>query len=72
MIISLQLNSEFGVVNPYISQLSPIFTEAVKGDYLIKRRDGSPWQFVSLFVLNLAQGLNLYKMGFMATRSSYS
>ena len=31
-------------VNPYISQLSPIFEEAVKNGYLIKRKDGTPWQ----------------------------
>ena len=34
-------------VNPYISQLSPIFQEAVKGGYLIKRKDGTPWQYVA-------------------------
>ncbi|CCM02875.1 uncharacterized protein FIBRA_04989 [Fibroporia radiculosa] len=32
-------------INPYISQLSPIFQEAVKGGYLIKRKDGTPWQW---------------------------
>lgn len=32
-------------VNPYISQLSPIFKEAVEGEYLIKRSDGTPWQW---------------------------
>lgn len=32
-------------INPYISQLSPIFQEAVKGGYLIKRTDGTPWQW---------------------------
>ncbi|KAL0572633.1 hypothetical protein V5O48_009336 [Marasmius crinis-equi] len=32
-------------INPYISQLSPIFKEAVKGGYLIKRTDGTPWQW---------------------------
>ncbi len=31
-------------VNPYISQLSTVFQEAVKGGYLIKRTDGTPWQ----------------------------
>ena len=33
------------LVNPYISQLSPIFEEGVKGGYFIKRTDGSPWQW---------------------------
>lgn len=32
-------------VNPYISQLSPIFEEGVKGGYFIKRKDGTPWQW---------------------------
>ena len=32
-------------VNPYISQHSPIFKEAVEGGYLIKRTNGSPWQW---------------------------
>ncbi|KAI0029644.1 glycosyl hydrolases family 31-domain-containing protein [Vararia minispora EC-137] len=32
-------------VNPYISQLSPIFQEGVKGNYFIKRKDGTPWQW---------------------------
>ncbi|KAN0075215.1 glycoside hydrolase family 31 protein [Tylopilus felleus] len=32
-------------INPYISQLSPIFEEGVKGGYFIKRTDGSPWQW---------------------------
>ncbi|KXN82537.1 Alpha-xylosidase [Leucoagaricus sp. SymC.cos] len=32
-------------INPYISQLSPVFKEAVKGGYLIKRKDGTPWQW---------------------------
>ncbi|KAI0340632.1 alpha-glucosidase [Trametopsis cervina] len=32
-------------INPYISQLSPIFNEAVKEGYLIKRKDGTPWQW---------------------------
>lgn len=32
------------LVNPYISQLSPIFEEAVKGGYLIQRTNGTPWQ----------------------------
>ena len=32
------------LVNPYISQFSPIFKEAVEGGYLIKRTDGTPWQ----------------------------
>ncbi|KAF9448364.1 glycoside hydrolase family 31 protein [Macrolepiota fuliginosa MF-IS2] len=32
-------------INPYISQLSPIFKEGVKGGYFIKRKDGTPWQW---------------------------
>ncbi|OCH95650.1 hypothetical protein OBBRIDRAFT_788201 [Obba rivulosa] len=32
-------------INPYISQLSPIFQEAVDCGYLIKRKDGTPWQW---------------------------
>lgn len=32
-------------VNPYISQLSPIYEEGVKGGYFIKRKDGTPWQW---------------------------
>lgn len=43
------------VVNPYISQLSPIFREAVQGDYLIKRKDGSPWQLVFPCLLQTSQ-----------------
>lgn len=34
------------LVNPYISQLSPLFKEAAKGGYFIKRKDGTPWQYV--------------------------
>lgn len=37
--------AERPLVNPYISQLSPIFEEGVKGGYFIKRTDGSPWQW---------------------------
>ncbi|KAF9009360.1 glycosyl hydrolases family 31-domain-containing protein [Cyathus striatus] len=32
-------------INPYISQLSPIFKEGVKGGYFIKRTNGKPWQW---------------------------
>ncbi|KJA27453.1 glycoside hydrolase family 31 protein [Hypholoma sublateritium FD-334 SS-4] len=32
-------------INPYISQLSPIFKEGVKGGYFIKRTDGTTWQW---------------------------
>ncbi|KAF8655851.1 hypothetical protein AX16_002934 [Volvariella volvacea WC 439] len=32
-------------INPYISQLSPIFKEGLEGGYFIKRKDGSPWQW---------------------------
>ena len=47
-------------VNPYISQLSPIFQEAVKGGYLIKRKDGTPWQYVYsvLFPISIPQRIS--------------
>ncbi|KAF8894393.1 alpha-glucosidase [Infundibulicybe gibba] len=32
-------------INPYISQLSPIFKEGVQGGFFIKRKDGTPWQW---------------------------
>ncbi|EJD05670.1 alpha-glucosidase [Fomitiporia mediterranea MF3/22] len=32
-------------INPYVSQLSPIFDEAVEGGFLVKRSDGTPWQW---------------------------
>ncbi|THH14331.1 hypothetical protein EW146_g5986 [Bondarzewia mesenterica] len=32
-------------INPYISQLSPIFAEGVKGGYFIRRPNGTPWQW---------------------------
>ncbi|KAF9228022.1 glycoside hydrolase family 31 protein [Gyrodon lividus] len=32
-------------INPYISQLSPIFEEGMEGGYFIKRTDGTPWQW---------------------------
>ncbi|KAJ7285616.1 alpha-glucosidase [Mycena rebaudengoi] len=32
-------------INPYISQLSPIFTEGIEGGFFIKRTDGTPWQW---------------------------
>ncbi|CAL1704105.1 unnamed protein product [Somion occarium] len=45
-----EIKRKYGVkicvwINPYVSQLSPIFQEAVEGGYLIKRKDGSPWQW---------------------------
>ncbi|KDQ09522.1 glycoside hydrolase family 31 protein [Botryobasidium botryosum FD-172 SS1] len=45
-----EIKAKYGVkicvwINPYISQLSPIFDEAVQGGYLIKRTDGTPWQW---------------------------
>ncbi|KAI5121015.1 hypothetical protein M0805_005961 [Coniferiporia weirii] len=45
-----EIKTEYGVkvcvwINPYISQLSPIFREAVEGGFLIKRKDGTPWQW---------------------------
>ena len=39
------LATELPLVNPYISQFSPIFEEGVKGGYFIKRTDDSPWQW---------------------------
>nr|GAT61247.1 glycoside hydrolase family 31 protein [Mycena chlorophos] len=44
------LKNTYGVkiclwINPYISQLSPIFQEGVDGGFFIKRTDGSPWQW---------------------------
>ncbi|TDL25048.1 alpha-glucosidase [Rickenella mellea] len=45
-----EIKTEYGVktclwINPYISQLSPVFNECVKNEYLIKRTDGTPWQW---------------------------
>lgn len=45
-----QIKSNFNVnvcvwINPYISQLSPIFDEGVKGGYFIKRTNGKTWQW---------------------------
>ncbi|THH33989.1 hypothetical protein EUX98_g316 [Antrodiella citrinella] len=45
-----EIKNTYGVkicvwINPYISQLSPIFDEAVQGGYLINRLDGTPWQW---------------------------
>ncbi|EMD38625.1 glycoside hydrolase family 31 protein [Gelatoporia subvermispora B] len=45
-----EIKRKYGVkicvwINPYISQLSPIFQEAVDAGYLIKRTDGTPWQW---------------------------
>ncbi|KAI0933893.1 hypothetical protein AcW1_005587 [Taiwanofungus camphoratus] len=45
-----EIKRKYGVkicvwINPYISQLSPVFQEAVAGGYLIKRTDGKPWQW---------------------------
>ncbi len=31
-------------INPYIAQLSPLFAEAARDGYLLKKPDGSPWQ----------------------------
>lgn len=44
------IKAKYGVkiclwINPYISQLSPIFKEALKGGFFIKRKDGTPWQW---------------------------
>jgi alpha-D-xyloside xylohydrolase len=32
-------------INPYIAQASPLFAEAAAAGYLLKRRDGSVWQW---------------------------
>ncbi|PPQ89110.1 hypothetical protein CVT25_006482 [Psilocybe cyanescens] len=45
-----EIKEKYGVkiclwINPYISQLSPIFKEGVEGGFFIKRLDGSPWQW---------------------------
>ncbi|KAH9934909.1 alpha-glucosidase [Fomitopsis serialis] len=46
-----EIKQKYGVkicvwsINPYISQLSPIFQEALREGYLIKRTDGTPWQW---------------------------
>ncbi|KAG7092242.1 hypothetical protein E1B28_008608 [Marasmius oreades] len=45
-----EIKEKYGVkvclwINPYVSQLSPIFKEGVEGGYFIKRMDGTPWQW---------------------------
>ncbi|KIK59661.1 glycoside hydrolase family 31 protein [Collybiopsis luxurians FD-317 M1] len=45
-----EIKQRFGVkicvwINPYISQLSPIFKEGVEGGYFIQRTNGTPWQW---------------------------
>ncbi|KAF9466415.1 glycosyl hydrolases family 31-domain-containing protein [Collybia nuda] len=45
-----EIKKKYGVkiclwINPYISQLSPIFKEGVQGGFFIKRTDGTPWQW---------------------------
>ncbi|KAJ6623404.1 alpha-glucosidase [Mycena sp. CBHHK59/15] len=45
-----EIKQKYGVkiclwINPYISQLSPIFAEGVDGGFFIKRTDGTPWQW---------------------------
>ncbi|KAF7304699.1 Glycoside hydrolase family 31 protein [Mycena kentingensis (nom. inval.)] len=45
-----EIKEKYGVkicvwINPYISQLSPIFKEGAQEGYFIKRKDGSPWQW---------------------------
>jgi alpha-D-xyloside xylohydrolase len=32
-------------INSYISQQSPLFEEGIKGDFLIKRKNGDIWQW---------------------------
>ncbi|KAF8232393.1 alpha-glucosidase [Tricholoma matsutake] len=44
------IKQQYGVkiclwINPYISQLSPIFKEGVEGGFFIKRTNGDPWQW---------------------------
>lgn len=31
-------------INPYVAQLSPLFAEAARAGYLLKKPDGAPWQ----------------------------
>ncbi|KAK0459506.1 alpha-glucosidase [Desarmillaria tabescens] len=45
-----EIKQKYGVkiclwINPYISQLSPVFQEGVQGDFFIKRKDGTLWQW---------------------------
>ncbi|KDR73473.1 hypothetical protein GALMADRAFT_251161 [Galerina marginata CBS 339.88] len=45
-----EIKAKYGVkiclwINPYVSQLSPIFKEGVKGGFFLKREDGTPWQW---------------------------
>lgn len=45
-----EIKQKYGVkiclwLNPYISQLSPIFQEGVQGGFFIRRKDGTPWQW---------------------------
>ncbi|KAJ6547326.1 alpha-glucosidase [Mycena capillaripes] len=45
-----EIKEKYGVkiclwINPYISQLSPIFAEGVEGGFFIKRKDGTPWHW---------------------------
>ncbi|KAJ3515567.1 hypothetical protein NLJ89_g1674 [Agrocybe chaxingu] len=45
-----EIKEKYGVkiclwINPYISQLSPIFKEGVEGGYFIKRTNGTIWQW---------------------------
>lgn len=64
----LKINSIIQV-NPYISQLSPIFKEGVEGGFFIKRLDGSPWQLrrFSQQVSSACMLTSNQQMGFMAT-----
>ncbi|VDB97661.1 unnamed protein product [Peniophora sp. CBMAI 1063] len=44
------IKQEYGVkvcvwINPYISQLSPLFEEGARNGYYLKRTDGRPWQW---------------------------
>ncbi|KAF5387077.1 hypothetical protein D9615_001804 [Tricholomella constricta] len=45
-----EIKEKYGVkiclwINPYVSQLSPIFKEGIEGGFFIKRTDGTPWQW---------------------------
>jgi alpha-glucosidase (family GH31 glycosyl hydrolase) len=55
------------IVNPYISQHSPIFEEALQKGYLIKRTNGQVWQW------DLWQpGLSIFDVTNPAAREWYS
>jgi alpha-glucosidase (family GH31 glycosyl hydrolase) len=57
-------------VNPYVSQLSPIFKEGVEGGFFIKRTDGTPWQYDDHLIrmVIISDLLNNHQMGSLAAR----